>query len=494
MTSLPIFPAAGSVLVVGDIMLDRYVFGRADRLSAEGPVPVLCAGEEEVRLGGAGNVLANLHGLGVPARIVAVAGQDAESETLRDLIRDCGVDPDIGLVHANDRPTTTKTRFIARNQQMLRVDRENTAPVAEGLERKVIDAVTKAIEGMRVVILSDYGKGVLTPDVIETVLRLARKAGIVVLVDPKGRDAARYRGADIMTPNRNELRDMTGLPTDTDEQVTNAALALMKTANLRAVIATRSEQGMSVVEGDNAVTHLPTRAREVYDVSGAGDTVIATIAAVLAARETSRETSLVAAADIANQAAGIVVGKLGTVAITRAELETLSIASNSTRTAPVLSLDAAANIVADWRKAGLRVGFTNGCFDILHAGHTMYLEDARTRCDRLVVAVNADSSVQRLKGPSRPVNDADARMRVLAALAAVDLVVPFGDTPDEQDEPVKALMAIRPDILIKGGDYRPDQVVGADFVLSYGGEVCVTPMEEGKSTTATLAKLKAKTS
>ena len=265
MTSLLFFPDAGPVLVVGDIMLDRYVFGRADRLSAEGPVPVLRVEDEDVRLGGAGNVLANLHGLGVPARIVAVAGQDVESEILRGLIRDCGADPDRGLVHANDRPTTTKTRFIARNQQMLRVDRENTAPVAEGLERKVIEALTKAMDGVRVVILSDYGKGVLTPDVIETVMRTAHKANIAVLVDPKGNDATRYRGADIMTPNRSELSDMTGLPADTDQQVATAALALMKDAQVRTVVATRSEQGMSVIEGERAVTHLPTRAREVYD-------------------------------------------------------------------------------------------------------------------------------------------------------------------------------------------------------------------------------------
>ena len=491
--------AGRAVLVVGDMMLDRFVYGDVHRISPESPIPVLSIKRETRMLGGAGNVLSNLYGLGVKTHVVAVAGQDDEARMLRELVRERGADPD-GILETEDRPTTVKTRFLASNQQLLRTDYEQIAPVSEGLENALVAKALSLVPQVQAVVLSDYGKGVLTRTVISVIIKAAQKADIPVLVDPKAKDYAVYRGADIVTPNRKELAEAVSLPTGTDEEVITAAQELMRRSGIGAVVATRSQDGMTILRSQkDPAIHLKTEALEVFDVSGAGDTVIATIAAGLAAG-----ASLYEAAAIANFAAGIVVGKVGTAPIRRDEL--LSVIGHadkvavrgdmqgprfdSVRQAPLCNWDEAAEQVARWRARGLKVGFTNGCFDILHSGHVTYLNMARARCDRLVVAINCDASVERLKGPERPINDEISRARVLGALGSVDMVVLFGLRPAESDEPVLLLKKLTPDLLVKGGDYTIATVIGADYVLSTGGEVWLAPVEEGKSTTGTIRKMK----
>lgn len=486
-----------AVLVVGDIMLDRFIYGDVHRISPESPIPVLSIKRETQMLGGSGNVLSNLTGLGVKTFVVGIVGNDAEGATIRTLMMERGCDTTT-LLTAEDRPTTVKTRFLASNQQLLRTDYEQTTPVVEGLEQKIITLCEKLISGVQAVILSDYGKGVLTKPVIQGVIRAAHKAGVPVLVDPKAKDFAVYKGADIVTPNKKELAEAVDMPTGTDDEVIAAAQALIARSGIKAVVATRSQDGMTILK-DNIPIHLKTEALEVFDVSGAGDTVIATIAAGLAAG-----ANLYEAAAIANFAAGIVVGKVGTAPIRREELITAiahgdkamvkkgdsAILFDRVRQAPVSTWDEAAEQVARWRARGLKVGFTNGAFDILHSGHIGYLNQARSRCDRLVVGLNCDDSIRRYKSKDRPLNDEDSRARVIGALGSVDLVVVFGRMPEEKDTPLDLIKKLGPDLLVKGADYSIDQVVGAEYVLSIGGEVWLAPLEEGKSTTATIKKMK----
>jgi D-beta-D-heptose 7-phosphate kinase/D-beta-D-heptose 1-phosphate adenosyltransferase len=486
-----------AVLVVGDIMLDKFVYGDVHRISPESPVPVLSVKRETLMLGGSGNVLSNLAGLGVKALVVGLVGDDVEGEKIRTLMSERGCDPSM-ILTAEDRPTTVKTRFLASNQQLLRTDYERTTPVAEGLERQIIALAEKAMQNAHAVILSDYGKGTLTKAVIQDVIRTAHKQGIPILVDPKAKDFAIYKGADIVTPNKKELSDAIDMPTGTDDEVVAAAQALIDQSGIKSVVATRSQDGITILQKGNPV-HLKTEALEVFDVSGAGDTVIATIAAGLAAG-----ANLYEAAAIANFAAGVVVGKVGTAPIRREELLSAlargdkaivkdgqrAVTFDRVRQAGLASWDEAAEQVARWRARGLKVGFTNGAFDILHSGHVTYLNQARSRCDRLVVGLNCDDSIRRYKSKDRPINDEDSRARVLGALGSVDLVVMFGRMPDEKDTPLKLIQKLGPDLLVKGADYTIDQVVGADYVISTGGEVWLAPLEEGKSTTNVIKKMK----
>lgn len=487
-----------TILVIGDIMLDRFVYGDVHRISPESPIPVLSVKRETTMLGGAGNVVSNLSGLGVRAQVVAIVGNDPEAGMIRKLVAERGGDGS-AIISAEDRPTIVKTRFLASNQQLLRTDYERNAPVAEGLENKIITAAEAAAAKADAVIISDYGKGLLTKAVIQAVIRAAHKADIPVLVDPKAKDYAIYKGADIVTPNKKELSEAVGLPTENDAEVVAAAQALIRNSGIKSVVATRSQDGMTIMQGAQNPVHLKTEALEVFDVSGAGDTVIATIAAALAAG-----ANLYEAAAIANFAAGVVVGKVGTAPIRKDELMQAlargdkaivkdghsAVTFDRARQAPLASWDEAAEQVARWRARGLKVGFTNGCFDILHAGHVTYLNQARSRCDRLVVGLNCDESVRRLKGEDRPVNDEDARARVLGALGSVDLVVLFGQDQEEGDTPLQIIRKLTPDLLVKGADYTVDTVIGADYVISCGGEVWLAPLEEGQSTSGTIRKMK----
>ena len=461
-----------SVLVVGDAMVDRYVYGEVDRISPEAPVPVLRAGRETSVLGGAGNVVRNLAALGAAVRFVAAVGDDPAGEELQRLLAaEPRVSADLAIEHG--RITTLKVRYVAGGQQLLRADRETAAPLAAAAADRLTQAALAGVAACSVVMLSDYGKGVLRPELLAAILQAAREAGRPVVVDPKGGDFGRYRGATLVTPNRRELAEASGMPVDGDDAIVAAARAILAATGIEALLVTRSQDGASLITAD-AVSHLPAEARDVWDVSGAGDTVAAVAAMVLG---TGR--GLETAARLANAAAGIVVGKAGTATVEPRELEALL------RRADLLAggdkiahVDDAARIAAAWRADGLTVGFTNGCFDLLHPGHVSLLAAARSRCDRLIVGLNSDASTRRLKGETRPIQTETARALVLASMGSVDMVVVF-----DEDTPLALIEALRPDLLVKGADYSVDQVVGADLVRSWGGGVFLAPLSEGHSTT-----------
>ena len=466
------------VVCVGDVMLDRFVYGAVERISPEAPIPVLRIDRKAVTVGGAGNVERNLSALGTETRLFGVVGDDAAGrEAVEFLSIERAVD--LSLIADSARPTTVKTRFIADGQQLLRTDEEQLTAVSDELLTQLSTNVTASVadENCGALILSDYGKGVLTDAMIAAAMEAARAAGVPVVVDPKGIDFARYRGAGVITPNCRELGAASRMPVDSDAEVAAAARHLIETCGLDAVIATRGSNGMTVVTGTDEV-HLPALAREVFDVSGAGDTVVATVAAGLAAG-----MSVVDAAQLANVAAGLVVAKVGTAVVRIDEL------ADGLGGAPGLAvkiLDTAGlqERIAQWRARGLSVGFTNGCFDIVHPGHISLIEQASAACDRLIVALNDDASVKRLKGEGRPVQPEGARARVIASLAGVDGVVLFAD-----DTPLAMIEAVRPDVLVKGADYSVDEVVGGELVASYGGRVVLADLVDGFSTTDTISRI-----
>ncbi|MBI4185131.1 MAG: D-glycero-beta-D-manno-heptose-7-phosphate kinase [Proteobacteria bacterium] len=474
--------AGGRVLCVGDVMLDRYLSGEVERISPEAPVPVLKVAAEEAMLGGAGNVVRNLSALGAEAVFAAVVGDDAAGREVAALLAGArGIEA--RLVVEKGRMTGIKTRLIAASQHLLRADRETLAPIAGRTRGALMRAVAEALPGVGVMVLSDYGKGVLGAPLTRALIAAAREAGKRVIVDPKGSDYRRYRGASVITPNRRELAAATGLATGSDEEVAAASRRLMERIGVDAVLATRGGDGMTLVVGAGrreTVRHLRAEAREVFDVSGAGDTVVATLAAALAAG-----VPLADAARLANVAAGIVVGKVGTAVAHPDELvHALHARDLLTGEAKVMALAPAVERLATWRRSGLKVGFTNGCFDLLHPGHVSLLAQARAACDRLVVGLNSDASVARLKGRGRPIQGEAARAAVLASLATVDLVVIFAE-----DTPIRLIEALRPDVLVKGSDYRLDEVVGGDLVRSYGGRVLLAELVAGHSTSATIARM-----
>jgi len=471
--------ASVRVLCIGDVMLDRFVYGSVERISPEAPIPVLRTSDTRTALGGAGNVARNLAALGSEVCFVAAVGDDAAGEEIRRLVACTARDAD-GVPGAAGRPSTVKTRFVANGQQMLRVDEESTLGLGRPLEQAIVDAALARLGECQAVVLSDYGKGVLGDAVLRPVLDAADALGRPVFVDPKGVDYARYRGALTLTPNLRELGAASAMPVAGDADVIAAAQSIIDRAGVGAVLATRSQEGMTLVRTGAPVCHLPAVAREVYDVSGAGDTVVAVLAAAYAAGAPLED-----AAALANVAAGVVVGKLGTAVVEASELiDAVLLDALGTAEAKVLGLEGAVRRVDEWRRSGLRVGFTNGCFDLLHPGHVALLEQAARSCDRLVVGLNADASIRRLKGESRPVHGEAARSAVLASLGSVDAVVIFGE-----DTPLALIERLRPDVLVKGADYTLDEVVGAEVVQGYGGRVLLADLVDGFSTTATLERL-----
>jgi D-beta-D-heptose 7-phosphate kinase/D-beta-D-heptose 1-phosphate adenosyltransferase len=474
------FPAV-TVLVAGDLILDRFVSGVIERISPEAPIPVLHGRGETLALGGAGNVVSNIVSLGASALPVSLTGDDAAGGNIMRMLAELGVDAG-GIVLAGGRQTSSKSRFSALNQQVLRFDEEEVKPLSASERAALIARFRDALGRADIVVLSDYGKGVLLDGVAAELVSLCREAGKPVLVDPKGSDYARYAGATAVTPNRKELGEAAGRPVFSDEEIEAAARQLIEAHDFEFIVATRSEKGMSII-GAAQARHIATQAREVFDVSGAGDTVIASFALALAAG-----ADRVGAASIANAAGGVVVGKRGTARLTADELSGALFRSHGPAAHRDAVLDAAgaARLVAAWKQEGLSVGFTNGCFDILHAGHVALLNAARGQCDRLVLGLNSDASVRRLKGAGRPVNDEHDRACVLAALASVDAVVVFGE-----DTPLGLIEALKPDILVKGADYTIEQVVGADVVQAYGGRVVLVDLVAGKSTTGTIGRLRA---
>ncbi len=466
--------AGTRLLCLGDVMLDRFVHGRVERLSPEAPIPVLAVEGEAETPGGAGNVARNAAALGAGVDLIGVVGDDPQGERLKRAAMESGARTEL-LVDAGRR-TTVKTRYLSGGYQLLRADRETLAPPGEELAGRLLACADAALARVDAVVLSDYGKGVFSGALAREVIDRARVARRFIAVDPRGPDWSRYRGADLLTPNRRELAEAAGHPLAGLDAIETAARRLIQAHGLGAVLVTLSEQGVLLIEAGQA-RHLPTAAQEVFDVTGAGDTVIAVTATAVAAG-----ASLTEAASLANVAAGIVVGKLGAAVASPREI----LAAFEPRGAceKTMSLPEGLEQIRRWRLRGFRIGFTNGCFDLLHPGHAGLLAFARAGCDRLVVGLNDDASVRRLKGPGRPVQPLASRAAVLGAMAAVDLVVPFSE-----DTPLALIEAIRPDLLVKGADYREDQVVGAALVRGYGGEVRLAPLSPGHSTSATIARI-----
>ncbi|MEZ0224515.1 MAG: D-glycero-beta-D-manno-heptose-7-phosphate kinase [Alphaproteobacteria bacterium] len=475
--------AGTPVLCVGDVMLDRFVYGGVERISPEAPIPVLLVEREKHMLGGAGNVVANIAALGAKATLLAVVGNDAAGADVARLLTEMGVDA--GLETAFDRYTIVKSRFVSGGQQILRVDREKSSAIPAEIEQKLIARAEAIIPDVGAVILSDYKKGLLTDTLVSHIIEIARRHSKPVIVDPKGQDFARYHGATVITPNRKELETATAMKAGTDEEVRAAAMKIITACGISTVLATRSKDGMSLISENDTPAHIPANVREVYDVSGAGDTVIAAFASALAAGVVMRNAAL-----LANIAAGIVVGKPGTATARPEEIENVLSSGfamekqSYQRKTKQTTKQGAAEQAERWRTRGFKVGFTNGCFDLLHPGHLSTLRQAKAACDYLVVAINSDASVKRLKGPTRPVQDETARTAILSALEMVDLVVVF-----DEDTPIEYLKAVKPDVLVKGGQYKLEEVVGYDLITSWGGKVVRAEMEEGFSTTNTISKM-----
>ena len=467
------------VLCVGDVMLDRFVYGRVDRVSAEAPIQILHVGDQQAMLGGVGNVGRNVVSLGAEAVLVAVTGDDTAAGEIADLTRAEGRLESRLIVEAG-RPSTVKTRYVAEGQQLLRADEETTEPISDETAGRVLAAIRAELQRADVMVISDYTKGMLTDYVLATAIAEARALDVPVIADPKRQDFTPYAGATILKPNRAELEAAAEMPCTTQEEVEAAAGKVMGDCRIPAMLVTRSEQGMSLIQPDAEPIHLGAKALEVFDVSGAGDTVVATMAVAIAAG-----ADLEIAAEMANVAGGIVVGKVGTATVCRDELAAGLLAADcSSVEAKIVSLDAAEAVVERWRKQDEKVGFTNGCFDLLHPGHVSLLTESKAACDRLIVALNSDASVKRLKGDDRPVQHEEARAIVLASLEMVDMVVVFSE-----DTPIPLLERLRPDVLIKGGDYTIDEVVGADVVRAYGGEIKLATLIPGQSSTNVIAKM-----
>lgn len=471
-----------SLFCVGDVMLDRFIYGRVERISPEAPIPIFSAEREERMLGGAGNVVRNLLSLGAHASFASVVGDDNVATQLTALV---GKEEHLVpyLITERGRISTKKTRYVANSQQLLRSDSETKAAIKEETATRILDLVLPEMPKHEALILSDYGKGVLTPSVCRRLIDEARAHSIPVFVDPKQRDVSIYSGATVLSPNLKELALASGVDHfENDSEIVQAAQQLIATHRFQYVLVTRGERGMTLIDAAGLVAHVDATAAQVFDVSGAGDTVIATLAATYAAG-----SPMAQAVELANLAGGIVVGRLGTAVIHRTDLTAALYTHRAMALQQkILPRDTARDMVTNWQRDGLMVGFTNGCFDIMHAGHIQLLADAKARCDKLIVALNTDASVRGLKGPTRPVNAEMDRAQVLAALGCVDAVVLF-----DEETPLELLKLLQPDLLMKGADYQKEQVVGWELVESYGGRVELLPLKDGYSTTNIIKKMTA---
>ena len=467
-----------SCLVIGDLMLDEYLWGKAERISPEAPVQVVDVIREELRLGGAGNVVHNLAALGVQVSVCSVVGDDQNGRELLGQLCHYHIDTQAIFQDANRR-TSRKTRVVAAHQQIVRIDRESREPLPDDVEQQLCLWITSHTREFAVIVLSDYNKGVLTPAVIASAISAATHAGIPVLVDPKGKDFTRYGGATLLTPNRKEAEAASGISITDTESLGRAAAVIMDATGLQYLLITRSEEGMSLFSQAGDIVHIPTVAREVFDVSGAGDTVLATLAVGIASGFGMAES-----ARLANVAAGIAVGKLGTSVVTPQELINAVSLAHKDSHAKIKSLAELSPLIAAEKSKGKRIVFTNGCFDLLHAGHVKYLQKARSLGDLLVLGLNSDASVRRLKGAKRPLIDQDERAHLLAALDCIDYIIIFNE-----DTPLELIRTLKPQILAKGGDYSLNGVVGREFVESYGGRVELITFVDGKSTTHIIERI-----
>ena len=473
-----------TVLCIGDLMLDEFVYGEVVRISPEAPAPVLAVTKSELAVGGAGNVARNLAALGIRCAFVGTVGDDEAGQSLA---KKLDAEPSIQahLVVDPTRPTTRKVRFVSEHHSthLLRADWELARPVEGETEQAVLDKALAILPRAASVVLSDYAKGVLTGRVVRALIEAAAKFGKPVIVDPKGKDFSIYRGATLITPNRHELAEVTRRPVGSEDEIAAAAIVLNRVVGSEAVLVTRGEAGMSLLPARGEPLHVAAYPVKVRDVSGAGDTVVAVLAAMLAV-----ESGFEPAMRAANAAAAVVVGKRGTATVSTAELRAriLPAASLAPEEKIVFDWSVLDERLAEWRRAGLRIGFTNGCFDLLHPGHIKLLAEAHAACDRLIVGLNGDASVKRLKGEGRPMQEVHARAEVLAALEAVDLVVIF-----DEDTPLELIRRVRPKVLAKGGDYRHHEVVGHALVESDGGEVILIDLVPGFSTTRIVHKSRA---
>lgn len=464
------FPNA-KVLVLGDVMLDRYWFGATNRISPEAPVPVVRVQDNEERAGGAANVAMNIASLNVPVELLGLTGNDEAGSALINLLEKQKIACD--FVRLDTHPTITKLRILSRHQQLLRLDFEEDFNNVQS--DALLEKLASAVKNVGALILSDYGKGTLND--VQKMIQVARKANVPVLIDPKGTDFERYRGATLLTPNMSEFEAVVG-KCQSEEDIVTKGLKMIADFELTALLVTRSEKGMTLLRPNQPAFHLPTEAKEVYDVTGAGDTVISVLATALADGRSLEE-----ACYLANVAAGIVVGKLGTSTVSTVELEN-AIHGRTATGFGIMTESELKSAVKLAKDRGEKIVMTNGCFDILHPGHVSYLENARKLGDRLIVAVNTDASVKRLKGETRPINDLESRMAVLAGLASVDWLVAF-----DEDTPQRLIGEILPDLLVKGGDYKPEDIAGSQEVWANGGDVKVLNFENGCSTSNVIKKI-----
>lgn len=465
------------ILVVGDLMIDHYLWGSCERISPEAPVQVVDIAKETAVLGGAGNVINNLKSLGSEVSVASVIGDDENGVELTRMLKEIHVDTS-NLVVQHGRHTSKKSRIIAVSQQILRYDKESKDDILASSQSAIVDSLETSIASFDAIILSDYGKGVLTEELCQGVIRLAKKASKKVLVDPKGKDFSKYKGAYLLTPNKKEAQIATEINIVDQSSLTNALLKLKQECDLDVSMITLSEDGIATY--DDKLHISPTVAKEVFDVTGAGDTVIASMAYALSLGKSIEEC-----AAFANLAAGVVVGKIGSATVTVDEIKEYEASLHkSTSDAHIKSFQEIQHLVERYKANGKKVVFTNGCFDILHVGHVKYLQVAKSFGDVLIVGLNSDESVARLKGPTRPVNIAEDRAYLLAALEAVDFVVPF-----EDDTPYELIKMVKPDVLVKGGDYEGKAVVGTEFA----GELKLVDFVDGKSTTKTIEKIQGQT-
>lgn len=470
---------AQHALVIGDVMLDRYLMGDVSRISPEAPVPIVLVKSQQDRAGGAANVAANLALLGIKTHTIGCVGNDNEAKILLDLMTEVGTDV-TSTIHSNQRPTIAKTRILGGHQQMMRLDQENNTTFTADENTQLLKAIQQQLSlKPAILILSDYAKGLLSTEICQYIISACNAQDIPVLVDPKGHDYSKYSGATALTPNKKETAEAC-FATTQDPHLIDKAVALKNSLNLQFLVVTRGEEGISLID---ETTHLlPATAKQVFDVSGAGDTVIATLAAGMMHHLTPLESL-----QLANVAAGVVVGKVGTVPISRDDLiDALTSEQTSEQAHKICDLSQLTQKVEVWRKAKQKIVFTNGCFDLLHAGHVTYLEAAKKRGDKLVLGLNTDRSVSALKGPTRPVVNENDRARVLAALESVDAVILF-----DEDTPLNLINTIKPDIIAKGSDYTADQVVGGKEVMSWGGEIALIDLVAGRSTSNIIKKMNA---
>ncbi len=469
-----------NILILGDLILDKYIEGDVSRISPEAPVVVLKQTTERDVLGGAGNVASNIRALGGTPILVGVLGNDAAADRFRNAASKSNIEH--FTILDDTRCTSVKTRLLGGRQQLLRVDHENSSHVSRTIELEIIEIIQKWIENIHAFIISDYKKGLLTPHILKHTIQLAKDNNVPIFVDPKGGDYIHYAGASYIKPNRTELAVLTKMDCSSLPLVEKAAFFLSEMTGAN-ILVTLSQDGMVLFNKDHSTFSLPTVAREVFDVSGAGDTAIASFAIALA-HGISKEESV----RFANIASGIAVSKIGTASVSLEEIEAevskISIHKKTSR-GMLASIDAALVIKNEWVNNGFTIGFTNGCFDLLHPGHIALLRTAAAKCDRLIVGLNSDNSVKRLKGDQRPIQDQFSRAEVLGALDSVDLVVIF-----DEDTPLNIIQALHPDVLIKGADYEEKDIVGGDYVKSYGGNICRVELKDGQSTTSLVMRSK----